>query len=53
MKEWKNEDDSYRPPGGKTGKALGFMLVGSVAILAAYIGSIIMEFAFTAPKVTP
>jgi len=55
MKDWdeKEKNDNYRPPQGKTGKALGFMLIGSIVIFVTYAGSIVMEFALTVPKVAP
>ena len=55
MREWdeKEKNNNYRPQGGKTGKALGFMLIGSATLLAAYVSSIMLEIAFTQPKVAP
>ena len=55
MREWdeKEKNNNYRPPGGKTGKALGFMLIGAIGLFVAYVGSYALQWAFTPPKVAP
>lgn len=51
MKRWDEEDDGYRPPQGKAGSALRYMMVGSLGLLITFVSLYFVEWAMTPPKI--
>jgi len=52
LKKWDDEDDGYRPPQGKTGDVLRFMMVGSLGLLITFVSLYFVEWAMSPPKVS-
>lgn len=51
LKRWDEGDDGYRPPQGKAGSALRYMMVGSLGLLITFVSLYFVEWAMTPPKV--